>query len=235
MNLQVLPLKILATRQVVMDRMDYSTYVTGMTKLELDRLDILVGDFRLQDSKLTIEALYNGQRLPSDDWQYLKSCFKLPTALISFIEDTHEFRIVELKDGPRDWAMRYANASWKHRMLINRGKFKFSRTGWGHSEDFIEDGKVVNVTRTYKLDNGKTILTLDFRDSITTDKENNLIWNLMWSAPHRDVKITVVRVFKALGCRGKNCRESHFWRQCRNYVPICAVPASPPIPTEGQT
>ena len=150
MNLQVLLLKILATRQVVMDRMDYSTYVAGMTKLELDRLDVLVGDFRLQDSKLTIEALYNGQRLPSDDWQYLKSCFKLPTALISFIEDTHEFRIVELKDGPRDWAMRYANASWKHRMLINRGKFKFSRTGWGHSEDFIEDGKVVNVTKTYK-------------------------------------------------------------------------------------
>ena len=85
MNLQVLPLKILATRQVVMDRMDYSTYVTGMTKLELDRLDTLVGDFRLQDSKLTIEALYKGQRLPSDDWQYLKSCFKLPTALISFM------------------------------------------------------------------------------------------------------------------------------------------------------
>ena len=47
MNLQVLPLKILATRQVLMDRMDYSTYVTGMTKLELDRLDVLVGDFRL--------------------------------------------------------------------------------------------------------------------------------------------------------------------------------------------
>ena len=73
MNLQVLPLKILATRQVVMDRMDYSTYVTGMTKLELDRLDMLVGDFKLQYSKLTIDGLCNGQRLPSDDWQYLKS------------------------------------------------------------------------------------------------------------------------------------------------------------------
>ena len=219
MNLQVLPLKILATRQVVMDRMDYSTYLTGPTKLELDQLDMLVGYFKLQDSMLTIDALYNGQRLPSDDWQYLKSCFKLPTALISFIEDTQEFRIVELKDGPRDWAMR--NVSWKEGMLMNRGKLKFDpRTGWGHSEDFIEDGKVVNVKRTYKLDNGKTILTLDFRDSITTDKENNLIWNLMWSAPHRDVKITVVRVFKALGCRGENCRESHIWRPCKNYVPF---------------
>ena len=219
MNLQVLPLKILATRQVVMDRMDYSTYLTGPTKLELDQLDMLVGYFKLQDSMLTIDALYNGQRLPSDDWQYLKSCFKLPTALISFIEDTQEFRIVELKDGPRDWAMR--NVSWKEGMLMNRGKLKFDpRTGWGHSEDFIEDGKVVNVTRTYKFDNGKMLLTLNFRDSITTDKEGNLIWNLMWSAPHRDLKITVVRVFKSLGCRGKNCHESHYLRQCRNYVPF---------------
>ena len=229
MNLQVLPLKILATRQVVMDRMDYSTYLTGPTKLELDQLDMLVGYFKLQDSMLKIDALYNGQRLPSDDWQYLKSCFKLPTALISFIEDTQEFRIVELKDGPRDWAMR--NVSWKEGMLMNRGKLKFDpRTGWGHSEDFIEDGKVVNVTRTYEFDNGKMILTLNFRDSITTDKEGNLIWNLMWSAPHRHVKVTVVRVFKALGCRGKNCHESHYWRQCRNYAPFSPKIISPKNP-----
>ena len=229
MNLQVLPLKILATRQVVMDRMDYSTYLTGLTKLELDKLDMLVGDFKLQDSMLTIDALYNGLRLPSDDWQYLKSCFKLPTALISFIEDTQEFRIVELKDGPRDWAMR--NVSWKEGMLMNRGKLKFDpRTGWGHSEDFIEDGKVVNVTRTYEFDNGKMILTLNFRDSITTDKEGNLIWNLMWSAPHRHVKVTVVRVFKALGCRGKNCHESHYLRQCRNYAPFSPKIISPKNP-----
>ena len=229
MNLQVLPLKILATRQVVMDRMDYSTYLTGPTKLELDQLDMLVGYFKLQDSMLKIDALYNGQRLPSDDWQYLKSCFKLPTALISFIEDTQEFRIVELKDGPRDWAMR--NVSWKEGMLMNRGKLKFDpRTGWGHSEDFIEDGKVVNVTRTYEFHNGKMILTLNFRDSITTDKEGNLIWNLMWSAPHRHVKVTVVRVFKALGCRGKNCHESHYLRKCRNYAPFSPKIISPKNP-----
>ena len=116
-------------------------------------------------------------------------------------------------------------------MLMNRGKLKFDpRTGWGHSEDFIEDGKVVNVTRTYEFDNGKMILTLNFRDSITTDKEGNLIWNLMWSAPHRHVKVTVVRVFKALGCRGKNCHESHYLRQCRNYAPFSPKIISPKNP-----
>ena len=42
MNLQVQPLKVLATREVVMNRMDYSTFLNGATKQELDRLDIRV-------------------------------------------------------------------------------------------------------------------------------------------------------------------------------------------------
>ena len=62
MNLQVLPLKVLATRVVVMQRMDYSTYLTGTTKDELDKLDKLAGRYKIQSSKLTIEALYNGKK-----------------------------------------------------------------------------------------------------------------------------------------------------------------------------
>ena len=90
-------------------------------------------------------------------------------------------------------------------MLENRGKLNFYHTGgekWGHSEDFIEDGVLVNVIRNYKMDNGKMILSLDIRKSITTDKEGNIIWSLMWSRPHKGVKITkvvrAVRVLKAL-------------------------------------
>ena len=37
----------------------------------------------------------------------------------------------------------------------------------------------------YKLDDGEMILTLDFRDSITTEKEGNIIWNLMWNCGMR--------------------------------------------------
>ena len=70
--------------------------------------------------------------------------------------------------------------------MIDRGKLKFNlRTGWSHFEDFIEDGKVVNVAMNCKLDNGEMILTQDFRDSITTDQEGNIIWNLMWNCGMR--------------------------------------------------
>ena len=56
MNLQVLPLKVLATREVVMKRLDYSTYLTSVTKEELDRMDKIKGSYKIQSSKLTIEA-----------------------------------------------------------------------------------------------------------------------------------------------------------------------------------
>ena len=83
----------------------------------------------------------------------------------------------------------------------NGSKLNFSRDRWGLSESFIEDGKIVNTSKKYKMDNGKMILTLNVRDSITTDKEGNIIWNFMWSAPQRGVKITkivrAVRVHKA--------------------------------------
>ena len=191
-----------------MNRMDYSTYLTGATKKELDRLDMLAGDFKVQASKLTIEAVCDGKKLPSDDWEYLKSAlsFKLPTSLISFIERTQGFSIVESKNLQREWAM-YGNVAawWKQRMLGNRSKLNFSshkgRDRWNLSEGFIEDGKIVNTSKKYKMDNGKMILTLNMRDSITTDKEGNIIWNFMWSAPQRGVKITkivrAVRVHEA--------------------------------------
>ena len=86
MNFQVQPLKVLATREVVMNRMDYSTFLTSTTKDELDRLDNLGGTFKVQSSKLTIDAVYNGQRLPSENWGYFKECFNLPPLLIKIIE-----------------------------------------------------------------------------------------------------------------------------------------------------
>ena len=182
--------------------MDYSTYLTGITKEELDRLDMLAGDFRVQASKLTIDASYNGQRLPSDDWQYLKSCFKLPRLLIKIIEGIEDFSIVESKSGQRNWAMR--DIWWKSKMLKDRGELNFR---WDYGEDFIEDGKLVNLKKKYKLDNGKMILTLDFRDSFTTDKEGNIIWNLMWSAPHRDIKVT--KVMRAVRVKQPSCYFSN--------------------------
>ena len=201
MNLQVLPLKVLATRVVVMQRMDYSTYLTGTTKEELDKLDKLKGRYKVKSSKLTIGTLDNEKLWKisadnyveaSDDLEYFKRCFGkvVPSAFIKFIGYTKEFSIVELKNGPRNWVV-FDLAYWTRVFLEERGRLsKTRRLGlWNHRDGFIEDGKLVMYMTML---NNKMEVNHHSIDSITTDKQGNITWNFMFSAPNSNIKITKV-------------------------------------------
>ena len=110
----------MVTRQVVMNRMDYSTFINGTVKDELDGLERLEGKYRIQASRFSIEGLHGGKMLPQDDWKYFKECFgnRLPTALVNIIEGKEEFTIVKSKNGPKTWIMCDVNG-WK-----NKGRFQ---------------------------------------------------------------------------------------------------------------
>ena len=130
MNIQVLPLKVLVTRQVINKRMDYSNYLNGAAKEELDRLDKLAGDFRVGSSKLRIDE---SKGIQSDDWQDLKK--KMPRGAVSYLESIEgkaEFSIVEqMKNGMRTWYIFDANGtegdlmsekgSWEERSHVMMG------------------------------------------------------------------------------------------------------------------
>ena len=62
MNLGVQSLKELATHEVVTKRLDYSTYLNGSTKDELDGLGRLAGNYKIHASKTTIDGLNYGKR-----------------------------------------------------------------------------------------------------------------------------------------------------------------------------
>ena len=95
--------------------MDYSTFLNGTLKEELDRLDWLAGNFRIEASKLVIEGskflyMYRGKIVPSGDVQILKTKLKLPETetetLINFIDGMAKFRIAEkVKGGRRTWTL----------------------------------------------------------------------------------------------------------------------------------
>ena len=176
-----------------MNSIDYSTFLNGATKQELDRLNLLAGDFKIQASKITIEGHYNGERLPPDDWEYFKACFnKFPSCWIKILEGAEEFSIKrKSKNGLRTWFMSDVD-HWRMDRLANRGKLipGSGNRRWDFYDDFIEDGSLVSIVRIYRMENGKTELALNFRESITPDDYGNIMWNV--ELIYREIKITKV-------------------------------------------
>ena len=217
MNLQVLSLRVLATRQVVKNRLNYltfylilsysilsktsknrlnySTFLNGTAKDELDGLDRVEGSFRIQASKITIEAHYKGKRLPSDDWGTFKECFNnhLPSGLIKFIEGDERFNIVERKDErlTRTWFLSDVDGSLKS-LLYSKGELVQMNGALVHFDDFIEDGWFLKVQKAFKMHNGKMELVFHCQDSLTTNKQGNVLRRYMWSVPNKDIKVTKV-------------------------------------------
>ena len=115
--------------------------------------------------------------------------------MVNYIESAGEFYIVEKKNGLRSWDAfdKYGNWSWNHKFLARRNYLKEDPRGaFGHWEDFIEDGWLVSLLKIQGMRNDKKEVILDIRDSITTDKQGNVIWKYMWTCPKKGVKMTKV-------------------------------------------
>ena len=191
-----------------MNKMDYSTFLGGTTKDELDKLDKLGGRYKIKSSKLAIEAINNEKLwiastsavvVPFDDWEYLKEVLlgKLPIGVINFIEGSEEFIIAdtnalwsESTDEHRNWVMLNKHRTRKE-LLTSRGKLvKSTKAGrWIYSEGFIVDGKLMTEMIFF---NNKMEMDFCITDSINKDKEDNVIWKFVWSLPARNIKITKV-------------------------------------------
>ena len=193
MNLQVQPLKVLATREVVTKRLDYSNYLNGTTKDELDGLGRLAGNYKIHASKTTIYGLNHGKKavLVSprgrvSNWEDFKECFEITPihpSLIKFIEGKEEFSIVESKTWPRKWVISDVDGMDKV-WLTARGDLIQRATFWGRYDHFIEDGTLVFLFELYNERMGKII---NVRDSITTDKQGNVLRKYIWTQAPDDL------------------------------------------------
>ena len=177
------------------NRLNYSTFLNGTAKDELDGLDRVEGSFRIQASKITIEAHYKGKRLPSDDWGTFKECFNnhLPSGLIKFMEGDERFNIVERKDErlTRTWFLSDVDGSLKN-LLHSKGELLQMNGALIHFDNFIEDGWFVKAEKAFKMKSGKMEFVLDCQESITTNKRGDVIRKYMWSLPNKDIKVTKV-------------------------------------------
>ena len=191
MNLQVLPLRVLVSRQVIRDRMDYTDYLAGKTRSEMDMLDRLAGKFVVQASELIVERFWEGDKLAADEWEMRRS--RMPRALINFLDGKAEFSIAENFDsGGRTWVVSDVDGLKKDFQLTNRAP---QRAGchWIHSDDFVQDGKLVAARKAFGMaEDGKVALIVDLLDSFTADEQGNIVRKFIWSMPGLDIKITKV-------------------------------------------
>ena len=186
MNLHVLPLKVLVSRQVVRNNMDYSTFLNGTIREELDRLDMLAGDFRVGTSKLTID----GGELSSHDWQDLKKM--MPRMVTNFIDGKAEFSVVEkMENGMRNWVifdmggdewdLMSAAGCWEEITQLNF---------WIHRESFFEDGRLVHFAEISEMYKGEYSLCLYLYHSFAIDQQGNLVRRFICSMPQFGIKVT---------------------------------------------
>ena len=104
MSLQVLPLRVLVSRQVIRERMDYKEHLAGKTRSELDILDRLAGRFVVQASELVVERFFGGEKLAAEEWERRRG--EMSNTLINFLDGTAELTIAETsscKSGSRKW------------------------------------------------------------------------------------------------------------------------------------
>ena len=207
MNLQVLPLKVLVSRQVIRDKMDYSNYLNGAAKEELDQLKKMAGHFKIQSCELSIE----GDEKPAlHDWEQVKEYLKENLqdeeagGLVNFMDDTGDLSIYEKEDnGRRFWLVSDVDGREKH-LLSNTSYWEETHSERIQRQDFIEDGKLVHTTKRAEINNeGKMELVFDLSVSFTVDKQGNVIRKAIYSLPKKNTKITIVMWSVRCRCEGQ--------------------------------
>ena len=193
MNLQVLPLRVLVSRQVIRDRMDYTGYLAGKTRSEMDILDRLAGRFVVQASELTVERFFGGDELPAEEWETMRRAMG-PSNLINFLDGSSEFSIVETSSSePRMWDVFDVDGVKKRFPLTSRCRMREEEAKyWVYSDDFIEDGKLMAVKKEFVMLDGKVALVMELHHSFSTDKQGNLVREFICSMPILDIKLTKV-------------------------------------------
>ena len=144
----VLPLKVLATREVIRERMAYKDYLGGNVREELDRLNGFEGKFLIDTSELMVKR--EGKNLSKEEWRYMKR--RMPTDVVSFLNGKKDFHIVERKGrlGEREWALRDVDNSSKKLQLGRR--IAGEAEGWEYREEFFADGAMITFRNFYNKD-----------------------------------------------------------------------------------
>ena len=193
----VLPLKMLATRKVLVERMDYKDYLGGRVKEELDGLDRLTGKFFVLATEQKVEK--NGREVSEEEWKSVKT--EIPAPIISFLDGNVVFSRFELvhggkkfrflgkgKSGKWGWDLQDLDDRSKEVCLSKRTELPRRTENWGHRtcQDFIDDGDLIRRTRQYDSKGKLFLVEQDFFEI----EDDGIDRTTVWTLPTLDIKIT---------------------------------------------
>ena len=190
MPLQVLTLRVLATRQVLRERLDYKEHLVGNIRLELDTLDRLPGRFLVREAEVVVERLNEaGKEVDKDIWKTLVS-----RRMLRFLEGKGEFLIEENEGAKRTWIIEDFNFPF---FTSHIGDHTYS-SNWVHYDTYILDGKLVLAMKIFRPVEGKMILLCDLLDSFVLDDQENVVRKFVYKDFTFGSMVKVTKKMRAL-------------------------------------
>ena len=184
---EVMSLKVLATRKVIKERMDYKDYLGGRVKEEMDWLERLQGTFLVDRTEVEVTRLWETLETKKvrKHWNFLRK--RLPTEVLAFLEGKKEFSISETaKSEKREWDLQDVDGSSKRFQLSNSMRVAEDDGGWKYQEELIKDGILIKWYGKYDSKGREMICELD---CFYVDKEERIKRVIKWELPFINVKI----------------------------------------------
>ena len=174
-------LKVLVTRTVIRERMDYKNYLGGKVKEELDSFDRLAGKFRIYNNKLEVER--DGKKVSDEEWENVK--LRLPSFMISFLDGKEEFTIFERsKPEKRKWTLQDKDGFLK-RLYLSSHVVKKKDGCIQRGQQFIRDGALFMFVAQF---DPKGKLLFVWRDKFFID-DKGIFRTTRWELPLLEIKI----------------------------------------------
>ena len=170
-----IPLKVLATRVVIRNRLDYKDYLGGVVKEELDKLDWLEGKFFIDATEVEVQMA--GKILSKEEWMS-----RIPSSMITYLEGKQEFSIFERtgESGEREWDLQDTDGNVKRIQLSSRIRKKENGGGGEYQEDIFFDGALLKWRSAF-CPKGKVLI--DEIDCFDIRGKTILVREQVWNVP----------------------------------------------------
>ena len=170
-----IPLKVLATREVIRNRLDYKDYLGGVVKQELDRLNWLEGKFFIDATEVEVQMA--GKILSKEEWMS-----RIPSSMITYLEGKQEFSIFERtgESGEREWDLQDTDGNFKRMQLSSRIREKENGGGGEYQEDIFFDGALLKWRSAF-CPKGKVLI--DEIDCFDIRGKTILVREQVWRVP----------------------------------------------------